>query len=223
MRLVLFDCDGTIVDSQQAIITGMTQAIQQAGLTPPPDATILKSVGLSLEEAITSYLPDIAHDLRMEILASYRDIAQEIASREDRGEVLFEGISELIQALAQEPDTFLGIVTMKSRRGVHRVCQTHGFTEFFQVLKSADDGPGKPNPQLIFDAMSELGVAAEQTLMIGDTIYDMAMATNANVLPIGVSWGYNPVEELQNYGAQHIVSNTQELETLLARLKVNNA
>ncbi|MGC6475081.1 MAG: HAD-IA family hydrolase [Parvibaculales bacterium] len=223
MRLVLFDCDGTIVDSQQAIITGMAQAIREAGLTPPPDATILKSVGLSLEEAIASYLPDIAPALRNDILARYRDIAQEIANREDRGEVLFEGMSELIQTLAQERDTFLGIVTMKSRRGVKRVCQTHGFTEVFQVLKSADDGPGKPNPQLIFDAMAELGVAADQTLMIGDTIYDMAMATNANVLPIGVSWGYNPIEELQNYGAQHIVSTAQELKVLLEQLRVDKA
>ncbi len=219
MRLILFDCDGTIVDSQQAIITGMHQAIAASGLTAPPDTTILTSVGLSLEDAIEMYLPDSTEAQRVKLLENYKRIATKIAAREDRGEVLFSGIANLLHALAAETETLMGIVTMKSRRGVHRVCKTHGFEDIFQVLKSADDGPGKPNPQLIQDAMDEMGVKAAQSVMIGDTVYDMTMAVNAGVLPIGVSWGYNPVADLKKYGAKYIVETPDELAVLLSKIK----
>lgn len=219
MRLILFDCDGTIIDSQQAIITGMTQAMVQLGLEPAADADILKSIGLSLESAVELYLPNSSESQRAELIEAYKAIATEIAAQEDRGEVVFPDMADLIHSLAAEPDTLLGIVTMKSRRGVHRVCKTHGFEDVFHVLKSADDGPGKPNPQLILDAIEELGMTAEQTVMIGDTVYDMAMAVNAKVLPIAVSWGYNPVEELQNYGAKYIAETPKELGVLLSNFK----
>ncbi|MGC6471681.1 MAG: HAD-IA family hydrolase [Parvibaculales bacterium] len=219
MRLILFDCDGTIIDSQQAIITGMTRAMVEVGLEPAADADILKSIGLSLEAAVELYLPDSSEAQRAALIDAYKTIATEIAAQEDRGEAVFPGMAGLLHDLAAEEETLLGMVTMKSRRGVHRVCKTHGFEEVFHVLKSADDGPGKPNPQLILDAMDELGVTADQTMMIGDTVYDMAMAANAGVLPIGVSWGYNPVTDLRKFGAQHIV---QSAEDLLSLLKNNN-
>ena len=218
MRLILFDCDGTIVDSQQAIITGMTRAMVQVGLEPVADTDILKTIGLSLEAAVELYLPDSSVQQRTDLIEAYKSIATEIAAQEDRGEAVFPGIGELIHDLAAEQDTLLGIVTMKSRRGVRRVCKTHGFENVFHVLKSADDGPGKPNPQLILDAMDELGVTPGQTVMIGDTVYDMAMAKNAGVLPIGVSWGYNPVSDLRAYGAEHIAESSFDLSKMLKNI-----
>lgn len=219
MRLVLFDCDGTLVDSQNAIVLGVTQACEKIGVDVPPRDQILSAVGLSVEDAIASYTAQLTSAKRAELVDAYQDIAAGIAAQEDRGEALYDGMQALVHHLADQQDTLLGIVTMKSRIGLHRVCKTHGFEDIFQTLKSADDGPGKPNPQLIMDAMAETGVTPAQTVMIGDTIYDIAMAVNAGVVPIGVSWGYNPVDELVKYGARHIVETTAELKTLLETLK----
>ena len=131
---------------------------------------------------------------------------------------MFEGMRQLICNLGEMGDTFLGIVTMKSGRGLNRVVDAYEIRQFFQTLKSADDGPGKPAPDLLLAAMGECGVRPEQTIMVGDTSFDMLMAKSAGACAIGVSWGYQDIDELEESGADHIVESAEALTTLLQGL-----
>jgi phosphoglycolate phosphatase len=108
---------------------------------------------------------------------------------------------------------------MKSRRGLNRVVDAYDIRPFFKVLKSADDGPGKPAPDLMFDAMRETGVTAAQTLMIGDTSFDIMMAKAAGARAIGVGWGYQTVDELEASGADDIAQTPEDLRLLISQFQ----
>ena len=104
-----------------------------------------------------------------------------------------------------EAGVLLGVATGKSRRGLEATLDRHGLLERFVNLKTSDDGPGKPNPTILQDAMREVGAERENTIMIGDTVYDISMAVNAQVKPIGVNWGYHATQELEAAGAAAIL------------------
>ena len=129
-------------------------------------------------------------------------------------EPLFPGVREILAKL-DRPEILLGIATGKNRRGLLHSLEQHGLTKHFAVLKTADDGPGKPHPEILERAMAELGVPAAQTVMIGDTVYDMALARNAGAEAIGVAWGYHEAEELMAAGAGCIVESFAELQARL--------
>jgi phosphoglycolate phosphatase len=133
--------------------------------------------------------------------------------------VMFNGMYDQIAELGGLDDTLLGIITMKSRRGLNRVVDAYDIRKFFQVLKSADDGPGKPAPDLMLDAMRETGTTPEQSLMIGDTSFDIMMAKAAGAQVIGVGWGYQTVDELEQSGADDIAKTPEDLRRLLAQFQ----
>lgn len=218
MRLIVFDCDGTLVDSQQAIVSATSEAFEVVGVAVPPRVDILSAVGLPIEVAMRRHAPDADDTQIDEILTLYRAAHIRLSQQSDRGQVLFEGMKEIIEMLGDEPDTRLGIVTMKSRRGLDRVVDAYDIRAYFSALKSADEGPGKPAPDLLLDAMTECGVTPEQTVMIGDTSFDMLMAKAAGAYAIGVGWGYQTAEEMVEAGADAMAEQPENLVELLKSL-----
>ena len=205
--LVIFDCDGTIVDSQHLIVTAMSRAFEAEHLVPPERGRILSIVGLSLPLAVERLMDD-GDPLRvLTISEGYK--AQFGLLRRDptHYEPVFEGIEAAIHELAARPDFVLGIATGKSRRGVDALLERTGLGDRFVTIQTADDHPSKPHPSMIARALAEAGADASRCVMIGDTTYDMEMAVAAGVRALGVSWGYHSVAELEATGATAIADH----------------
>jgi phosphoglycolate phosphatase len=204
MRLIVFDCDGTLADSQAVIVTAMDHAFAAAGLDPPGRARTLSIVGLSLPEAMRALIPEATPDMHVRLAQAYRDATHRLRLI-SAAEPLYPGADRAVRMLAAQTDTRLGIATGKSRRGLDRLIAHHGWGDLFVTLQTADDNPSKPDPTMLRRAMAEAGVAAADCIMIGDTSYDIEMAVAAGVEAIGVAWGFHPVGDLEAAGARHIV------------------
>jgi phosphoglycolate phosphatase len=220
-RFIVFDVDGTLIDSQHTVVHCMTQAFTARGLPAPAAAAIRATIGLKLDIALTSLLPDPeAADARAHaeaLVEGYRTAFFVLQDTPGHDEPLFPGTLELLEALTH-PEVFLGIATGKNRRGLSRVLARHSLESRFHNLKTADDGPGKPHPHLLEQAMAEVGASPAETVMIGDTTYDIEMARAAGCVAVGVNWGNHPEERLRAAGAHCIIGHFSELEQELVRL-----
>ena len=213
-RLALFDCDGTLVDSQAVICTAMATAFTQAGHRAPPTAAIRRIVGLSLVEAVAVLLPGEDDMQHRAIAADYKRVFQTMRANGAVDEPLFDGIAAVIATLVAD-GWQLGVVTGKSDRGLAHVLAHHGLARHFVTLQTADRHPSKPHPAMVIAAIAEAGLAADRTVVIGDTSYDIIMARAAGVRAIGVAWGYHPVAELSAAGAHAIAASPADLPALL--------
>lgn len=217
LRLAVFDCDGTLVDSQHNIVAAMDAAWRAHGLEPAAAAAVRRVVGLPLLDAIASLHPDGAGEMHESLCEHYKQAFQDLRRQPDHHEPLFPGTVEALDAL-EAAGCMLAVATGKSRRGLDATLSRHGLVHRFMALKTADDGPGKPNPHMLLQAMAEAGVDADSTLMIGDTVYDIEMARNARVRSVGVSWGYHDAAELSLAGAAAVIDEFGELAATAARL-----
>ncbi len=211
LSLVVFDCDGTLVDSQYLIVEAMKQAFITVELCPPERSEILKTIGLSLPEAMGKLVPEQLPGTREELCNNYRMWCTKLRSQQESKEPLFPGAASLLFNLAARDDVVLGIATGKSRRGVTRFIEQNKLQGVFSTIQTADDAPSKPHPGMLLQAMAETGASLESTVMIGDTAYDMIMAACAKVASIGVTWGYHSVSDLRRSGATRIVRNFSAL------------
>lgn len=210
-RLIVFDVDGTLVDSQAGIVAAMADTFQRIGLTDPGAEATRRVVGLSLDEAIARLLPQGAEDARLaEAVAAYREAYLARRSQPDYEEPLFPGARAALVAL-DHPEVCLGVATGKSRRGLDATLERHGLTGRFVTTQTGDEGPGKPHPRMLVDAMRDVGAEPRETLLIGDTVFDVQMAANAGVPAYGVAWGYHRSEELSQAGARAILESFDEL------------
>ena len=209
-RLAIFDCDGTLVDSQANICLAMEDCFIRSGLEPPERAAIRRIVGLNLTEAICALAPDTESALQLQLCEDYKTAFGRLRGRGLVEEPLFEGVLETIETLLSE-GWLLGVATGKSDRGLAYCLAHHGITDRFVTLQTADRHPSKPHPSMIYQAMADAGAEADRTLMIGDTAFDIGMARNAGVTAIGVAWGYHAPEELLGEGAHHVATSASDI------------
>jgi phosphoglycolate phosphatase len=213
-RLAIFDCDGTLVDSQANICAAMEDCFAQAGFEAPPRERTRRVVGLSLVEAMQAMLPEAEPHLHVAMAEHYKLAFHRLRSRGEVEEPLYEGIIELIDRLDSD-GWLLGVATGKSDRGLHLCLDHHGLRSRFVSLQTADRHPSKPHPSMIDQAMADAGASPETTIMIGDTSFDIAMARAAGVTAIGVTWGYHEAQELLDAGAHHIAAHPLDILQLV--------
>ncbi len=218
VRLAIFDCDGTLVDSQADIALAMEAAFAAHALPPPPRAAIRRIVGLSLGEAIRQLAPHASADTASGLVQAYKDAFRARRSAGMVEEPLYDGIAALIAEL-DAAGWLLGVATGKSDRGLAHCLEHHGLTGHFVTLQTADRHPSKPDPAMIEACLDATGGTRAMTVMIGDTAYDMAMAVNAGVRAIGVDWGYHHADELVAAGAEAVAGSVGELRLLLKGLE----
>jgi phosphoglycolate phosphatase len=209
-RLAIFDCDGTLVDSQHNICRAMHLCFDSAGLEPPEPDRTRKVVGLSLVEAMRALLPDARAELHLRLAEDYKRAFRQMRSDGLADEPLYDGVRDLLDRLQSE-GWLLGIATGKSDRGLALCLEHHGLLSRFVTLQTADRHPSKPDPSMIAMALAETGAEPEASLMIGDTSFDMMMARAAGVAAIGVGWGYHDVNELRQAGADHVSANPLDI------------
>ncbi len=197
-KLVIFDVDGTLIDSQAEIMAAMTAAFADEGLELPARAAVLGIVGLSLDRAMAVLVPDAGEKRQTALVAGYK--AAFNAARTAHGAAvspLYPGARAVLDLLLAAPDTLMGVATGKSQRGLDAMIEAHDLRRYFVTRQVADHHPSKPHPSMIRAAMAETGVAADSTVMVGDTVFDMDMAQAAGVRGIGVTWGYHAAADLR--------------------------
>lgn len=210
LRLVIFDVDGTLVDSQGDILASMSAAFDSEGLECPSRESVLGIVGLSLPQAFARLTPQVDTVVRTRMVDTYKNAYADLRRRGGpEASPLYPGIPALLGRLSAEDETLLAVATGKSRRGLTALLQSHGLTGRFVTTQVADDNPSKPHPAMLFNALQDAGVEADRAVMIGDTSFDMEMARAAGVARIGVTWGYHPREALSD--AQVVVEDATAL------------
>ncbi len=213
-RLALFDCDGTLVDSQANICMAMENAFAINEIVAPPRNAIRRIVGLSVFEAVCALMPQADAAAQTKMAEAYKQSFFDLRGQGLIEEPLYDGITDVLAQLRNDA-WMLGVATGKSDRGLERCLDHHGIKGKFATLQTADRHPSKPHPSMIYQAMADAGSNAANTVMIGDTIYDIHMAVAAGCRSIGVAWGYHPVDELRDAGADMIAENMDELSEFL--------
>lgn len=217
LKLVLFDCDGTLVDSQHAIVDSMNAAWEAHGLGVPDANAVRRVVGLSLVEAIMRLAPALTEKQACGVAETYKKAFGDMRGMGRVEEPLYDGILEAIETLSAA-GYLLGVATGKSRRGLDAVLSRHNLRNRFVTLQTADMGPGKPNPHMVWRALDETGAAAADTVVIGDTTFDVQMARRAGSSAVGVVWGYHEPEELEAAGANRVVLHPRDIPAAVADL-----
>jgi phosphoglycolate phosphatase len=214
VRLAVWDVDGTLVDSRQIIFDCCRYALVQAGLPAPSYDEVRQIVGLSLAPALAVLAPSLTPDQVLQVERDYKHRFREHRAQPGFLEPLYEGAGETLRRLKAE-GWRMAIATGKSRPGVDAIVAMHGWADLFYSTHCADDGPGKPDPAMLFEAMRVCGAQADETVMIGDTAHDIRMAHAADVRALGVSWGFNTAAELRAAGAYHVSDNFISLNNQL--------
>ncbi len=218
MKLVLFDCDGTLVDSVGLIHETMRRTFAAFDKPEPAEAATRGIIGLTLDIAIARILGrEHADSECVEMMAHYKSLFAPIRG-EGFQEPLYAGISGVLDELSGNDDIILGAVTGKSRKGLDMICESHGFEKLFFVSRTADDCPSKPHPAMVSECCDQTGINPAQTVVIGDAKYDMQMAKAAGAKAIGVSWGYGGVDELNKTGADAIAQTVGEIPGLIEQV-----
>lgn len=210
-RLAIFDCDGTLVDSQANICLAMARAFAAEGLVAPDLHIVRRIVGLSLVEAMRGLLPEAEDGLHRRLAKHYKQAFQSLRQENALAvEPLYDGLLGLLDRLEAE-GWLLAVATGKSDRGLDLCLKHHGIKQRFVSLQTADRHPSKPDPSMVFEALADADVAPHNAVIIGDTSYDMLMGVNANIRALGVNWGYHEPAELIAAGADLVAQNMDEL------------
>ena len=208
-RLIVFDCDGTLVDSQQLIVEAARRTLLAHELQPLDADAVRAVIGLSLELALAQLVPDADERTLISLVATYR-ATWRLLRTQGFLEPLFPRAREVLTMLDRNGH-LLGVATGKSRPGLLEVLDHHGLTALFVSFQTADRNPSKPHPGMLEEAMPETGSAPAETLMVGDTSFDMEMARAAGARAIGVAWGYHPPALLEAAGAELILEDFDQL------------
>ncbi len=220
LRLVVFDMDGTLIDSQDFILAAMKRAFAQADFPEPSRADVLAIVGLSLDAAVSVLLPDLSSKGNANAVKLYKQSFLDLRAEqgEDHHVPMYPGARAALERLHRQEKTLMGVATGKAMRGLLHSYDSHDLHKFFVTSQTADGHPSKPHPSMLHSALHETGVDVTRAIMVGDTEFDIEMGVAAGFATIGVSWGYHSVERIKAAGADIIIDDFSELDTALERL-----
>ncbi len=209
-ELIVFDWDGTLMDSAAAIVASIQAAAIDLGLPPPTEDKARHVIGLGLREALSYALPELEAGRHLQMAERYGHHYR----AQDQDLKLFDGAESLVRDLAAAGYA-LAVATGKSRAGLNRALAASGLAGRFHATRCADECHSKPHPQMLEQLMEELGVPPSLTLMIGDTTHDLEMARNAGTSALGVSYGAHSREALESMAALRCVDSVAELSAWL--------
>lgn len=213
-KLLVFDWDGTLMDSEAQIVACMQAAIDDLGLAPRTPEQIKNIIGLGLREAVATLYPEEPGSLVERMADRYRE--HWLARTHEAS--LFPGVEETL-GLLHEEGYLLAVATGKGRKGLDKVLRKTGLAPLFHATRCSDETSSKPHPRMLEEILAETGVASRQTLMIGDTEWDMQMARNAGVHPLAVSYGVHDWERLKKYDPLACLDQIAELSDWLAEMR----
>lgn len=218
-KLVIFDVDGTLVDSQAHIIASMEAAFATSEPSLPAREAILSIVGLSLPVAMRELAPDVDEETLDRMVAAYKEAFQYHRLKQGAAaSPLYPGAEEAVRELGARADVLLAIATGKSRRGLDALMADWDFADLFVSTQCADDHPSKPHPSMVLTCLEECGVAATDAVVIGDTTYDMEMARAARSRAVGVRWGYHGRDALMTAGAHVVLGEFGQLNAAMTEM-----
>jgi phosphoglycolate phosphatase len=194
--LVIFDWDGTLMDSAAKIVHCFERAFADAGLPYPGANAVRRIIGLGLKEAVSDLMPGTASSLCDAVIERYRE---HFLGLDSEAMALFPGVREGLEMLNRH-GALLAVATGKSRRGLDRVLTTTGLGDLFVSTRCADEAFSKPHPRMLMDILDRTGMTPDRAVMIGDTTYDMLMAKAAGMAGIAVSYGVHTQDELMRHG-----------------------
>jgi phosphoglycolate phosphatase len=205
-ELLVFDWDGTLIDSAGAIVASLQAACRDLGLPVPSDGRARHIIGLGLNDSMAYVLPDVAPEVYPRVAERY---GHHFRLR-DPYTPLFPGAEQALRAL-RETGFLLAIATGKSRRGLERALDQTGLKTVFHATRCGEESASKPHPGMLTDLMEILGIEPEKTLMIGDTTHDLQMAINASVASMAAAYGAHPREQLAALQPLACIDQPQEL------------
>jgi phosphoglycolate phosphatase len=210
-ELIIFDWDGTIIDSQAHIIETMMRAIADANLPLPTMEEIRHIIGLSLDGAISTLFPELSAQDVDQVAQLYRE---HFFASSDQPSPLFSGVAETIQDL-HASGYYLAVATGKGRRGLDMALKTTGLEPYFHVTRCADETQSKPHPQMLDEILTDLDLEAEQALMVGDTSYDMDMAGNIRMDCVAVTYGMHDREHLERSKPTFFIDSIDQISQFI--------
>ncbi|MBF0179592.1 MAG: HAD-IA family hydrolase [Magnetococcales bacterium] len=209
--LIIFDCDGTLVDSLDGIARAAQRALDELGYHRNlSHDDIAQVVGLSLDEAMAVLMPDADPEFRTRAVQGYKRHYQTMADGRELLAPLFPGVRDTLETL-EAAGIVMGVATGKSLRGLQRTFQEHDLARFFSAVMTADQAPSKPHPAMVENILRATGFSASQTLMVGDTLYDIEMGRNAGTYTAAVTYGCHSRARLAEARPDHWLETMPEL------------
>lgn len=217
LRLVVFDMDGTLIDSQDVIIEAMRRAFARLDFPAPTDEQTRSIIGLSLDKAVTTIAPYLSPSEVAAGVEAYRSsfIDMRAESGAEAAAPMYPGARAALDRLHRQDETLMGVATGKARRGLDHAYASHGIGQYFVTHQTADGHPSKPHPSMLFQALNDTGVEVARAVMIGDTEFDIAMGKAAGFKTIGVSWGYHLLDRLKVASPDFIIDSYDDLDETL--------
>lgn len=217
-ELLIFDWDGTLMDSEARIVACVEAAVTDLGLASPGRDAIRNIIGLGLREAVHTLFPDAGDHLHLDIAERYR---AHFFSSNEAPSSLFDGAREVIEHL-RDRDYLLAVATGKGRSGLDHALETTGLGEYFHVTRTADETFSKPHPEMLHQILDQFGLSPVQALMIGDTEYDLQMAANARMPSLGVDYGVHERERLLKHQPLACLGDIKEIPIWLEKIRTTD-
>lgn len=209
--LIIFDWDGTLVDSIDWIVLSLSKAAEICECKVPEEQAIKDIIGLSIQRATDILFPKIDQKIRKQLIACY---SQEFFSKQISPDDLFVGVNDILVELRKK-GVLLAVATGKTKAGLDRAVEGTGLNGFFNMTRCADQTASKPKPDMLDDIIEEAGVSRERTVMVGDSIHDMQMAKNAGIASVAVTCGASTYDQLQQFSPLINLQQTTQLLDIL--------